>query len=424
MFENNELICAERNLISKAKYPRSMFVRFKSILDVLKRDSSTSSLMDRLEKLYIENDQKHYEKLKESFEWVEQLFNHCKTSKFATHCMVKQQLKLLESILKFEEIPEPQQRDVRRLQNSFILRLQKLPWYFEITHLGRILNMMVNVVDLIARFEKSSFFNGWAEVKDLQGEVNLTKLMLTLPPQKISKMDCWTIAQKTGNCFQKFKVYENPSSNGNAKEYFGKYQQGKLEKLITPDCLNDIISGHISCLSNEMYERQECDIIFSYSFMRGHSNCKITSKSQPRSFPLTLEESYMSDSQALNDFYFRAYASNSPADWPYSCKEILDNIDRFFDLLTIEILNAEEQILPKKCPSSKSDPKKGSDEDIYCEWYANWLMTKTNKPKHTFTYPVAIEAFRKSSTHLARKKEYPHSTFIRWMRDYHKRKNR
>lgn len=424
MFEHNALICAERNLISKVKYPRSMFVRFKSILDVLKRDLSTSSLMDRLEEVYIANDQKHYEKLKESFEWIERLFDHCKTSKFATHCLVKQKLKLIEYVIKFQKIPPDEQGDARRLQNSFILRLQKLPWYFEITHLGRVLNMMVNVVDIIVRFEKSKFFKGWAETKDLQGDVNLTKLIPTLLPQEISKMDSWTIAEKTGNCFQKFEVYEKCSSNGQENEYFGKYRQGQLIKLITPECINTIISGHISCLSNEIYERQESDILSSYSFMKGHASCRIAEESQIRPFPLTLEESHVSDSQAMNDFYFRSYASDSPADWPYSCKEILDNVDRFFDLLTIEILNTKEEISPKKYTSSSSIPEKGSDEDIYCEWYGNWLMTKTNKPKHVSSYPIAIEAFRKSGTHLARKKEYPHSTLKRWMRNYHKRKNR
>lgn len=281
---------------------------------------------------------------------------------------------------------------------------------------------MVNIVAVLCRLEEHEFFSNWAKIIDFQGEVSLAKLMPYLPRQKIAKMNCWSLAEKTGNCFRKFKIYKKSPKNDEEGGYFIKFEQGDLIDLITPKCVYDLTTGYISNLGNKWRERCESDIIALYAFMKGPACYKHIQETTSFLFPTSLENAHVLDCKRLFKFYYDTFSCDSPETWPYTCEQILNNVDRFFDLLSIEILRGKENIHNKKIGISTIIPKKGSDEYLYCEWYADWRQSTAHLPKHSSTDIKAISAFKKTCIRLSRNKDYPNSTYITWMRNYRKRK--
>lgn len=87
----------------------------------------------------------------------------------------------------------------------------------------------------------------------------------------------------------------------------------------------------------------------------------------------------------------------------------------------LHLLHLIPELQPSLHEDSKKNPpipKVGSDEMLFCEWYADWLVRNGYKPPHQKTYDYTISDYRKSFP----QSNYQDSTYKTWIRNYKKRR--
>ncbi len=394
MFKNlPDTLLIERSMMHRMESPGAILQYLPQFLQTLARTKETAPSLEGLEADLKRQEKVQRQEMAKAIEWIAEKIGILKTSPFATHPLVQNNIARAE-----QSINSKDQLSPAILLHSIIVNLQF-------------------AVSAVAAFGNDPLFEGWVVIgiakRDLKEMVpKFPKNAKGLIPIK----NRWELAEQVGHgvdCWQVSPLSIGP--NGKQSTPPAVYLlYGCFEKFIFPSSVDSVFA--LSKDIREWREKRNTDPATLLNFLKILSQYEASKKLSEPPFlraNTVLEAEKLCIEGEIRP-YLRQFSSTNSEDHPLSRSQLLNLIDTFLNMLEINIAHtiAKRKEAKQSIPAGPNFDVRVRDKEIAVEWMRREWAQDNKLSQDTIIDRLVLAVLQ---NRIELEEDYKRSTFEKWV---------